>query len=184
MWNYCAENESEIIAAALQNDAKAQKKIYEFYAPRMLSVCFRYMNNMETAKDMLQDGFVRVICKLHMYNGTGSFEGWMRRVFTTTCLEFLRKKDALRLSASIEDVMQPMVDTSTDVISQISADELMEMMCKLADGYRTIFNLYVVEGYSHAEIAQMLNISEITSRTQFLRARKGLQEMIEKAYGK
>ena len=178
------ENEGKTIAAAIRGEAWAQKTIYDQHAPTMMSICYRYVNDIETAKDLLQDGFVRVFNKLNTYAGTGSFEGWLRRVFVTTCLEFLRQKNALKMSSSLDEVIHPVVDSASDVISNISADELMTMIGSLAEGYRTVFNLYVIEGYAHAEIAAMLGISEVTSRSQFMRARKLLQEMITDAYGK
>lgn len=184
MSHYRSENEGDIIAAAIKGEAWAQKAIYDLHAPTMMSVCYRYVSEIETAKDLLQDGFVRVFSKLNTFAATGSFEGWLRRVFVTTCLENLRQKNALKMSSSIDEVMHPVVDQTSDIISNISADELMTMIGSLAEGYRTVFNLYVIEGFSHAEIAHMLGISEVTSRSQFMRARKLLQEMITDEYGR
>lgn len=177
------EHESSIIAAAIKGEAKAQRKIYDLLAPTMMGVCYRYVSDYETAKDMLQDGFVKLFSKLDSFAGNGSFEGWARRVFVTTCLEYLRQKDALKMSSSIDDYAHQIPEPDGGVIDKISADDLMKMIGGLADGYRTVFNMYVIEGFSHAEIAQMLGINEVTSRTQFSRARKILQEEIGKKDG-
>lgn len=167
-----------IIAAAKNGETKAQKKIYDLFAPVMMGICYRYMNDTETAKDMLQEGFIRVFTKLDSYAGTGSFEGWLRRVFVTTCLEHLRQKDALKLSSSLEDNSLAVPATGAEAITKMSVDELLKLIAGLAEGYRTVFNLYAIEGYAHAEIAEMLGITEVTSRTQFMRARKILQEAV------
>jgi len=177
-----SQNRSEqienIIAAAKNGEAKAQKKIFDLFAPVMMGICYRYMNDPETAKDMLQEGFIRVFTKLDGYAGTGSFEGWLRRVFVTTCLEHLRQKDALRLSTSLEEYSQAVPTESAEAISNMTVDELLKLIAGLAEGYRTVFNLYAIEGYSHAEIAVVLGITEVTSRTQLMRARKILQEAV------
>lgn len=172
--------DEDIIAAAKRGEAKAQKQIYELHAPAMMSVCYRYVNNVETAKDLLHDGFIKMFTKIDMYSGIGSFAGWMRRVFVTTCLEYLRQKNTVRFSDFMEEYDNQINDTEISVVDKISADELLELIADLPTGYRTVFNLFAVEGYSHAEIAGILGISEVTSRTQFMRARKILQQAILK----
>jgi RNA polymerase sigma-70 factor (ECF subfamily) len=145
----------------------------------MMSVCFRYVNNREIARDLLQDGFIKVFTKVRTYSGSGSFAGWIRRIFVTTALEFLRQNDALKNSTSIEDVGYLMEDMDITIVEKISADDLMKCVTELPNGYRTVFNLYAIEGYSHSEIANMLTISENTSRSQFMRARKLLQQKVQ-----
>jgi RNA polymerase sigma factor (sigma-70 family) len=144
----------------------------------MMSVCFRYVNNRETACDLLQDGFIKIFTKVDTYTGTGSFAGWMRRIFVTTALEYLRQNNALKQSANIEDYENYFENNEISAIEKISVDDLMKCIASLSDGYRTVFNLYAIEGYSHAEIAEMLNINEATSRSQFMRARKILQKSV------
>jgi RNA polymerase sigma-70 factor (ECF subfamily) len=175
-----SDNLENIIAAAKNRESKAQKNIYDLFSPVMMGICYRYMNDTETAKDMLQEGFIRVFTKIDSYAGTGSFEGWLRRVFVTTCLEHLRQKDALRMSTSLEEYSQAVPSAGAEVISKMTVDELLQLVAGLAEGYRTVFNLYAIEGFSHAEIAEMLGITEVTSRTQFMRARKILQESVLK----
>ncbi|MDO9634924.1 MAG: sigma-70 family RNA polymerase sigma factor [Paludibacter sp.] len=172
------DEELQIIAAAKRGEAKAQKKIYERYASTMMSVCYRYVSDTETAKDLLQDGFIKLFTKIDTYSGIGSFGGWARRVFVTTCLEYLRHKDALKLSSTIDDYEHSLPEMESSVMEKISADDLLKLISELAEGYRTVFNLFAIEGYTHAEIAVMLGVSEVTSRTQFMRARKLLQKSV------
>jgi len=172
-------DEQQLISKCRDGKPWAQKAIYELYAPAMLSVCFRYVSDMETAKDLLQDGFVKLFTKIDSYSGMGAFAGWVRRIFVTTALEYLRQTNALKLSSSIDDFEYQIEDTEASVLDKISADDVMVCISKLSEGYRTVFNLYVIEGYSHAEIAEMLNINEVTSRSQFMRARKILQKSIQ-----
>lgn len=171
-------DEQGIIAGCLNGELWAQKKLYELHAPTMMSVCVRYVTDRETAKDVLQDGFIKLFTKIETFSGTGSFAGWVRRIFVTTALEYLRKNDALKQSISIDEYNEYTEMSDISVIEQISADDLMKIIGELPNGYRTVFNLYVVEGYSHAEIAVMLNIGENTSRSQFMRARKLLQQKV------
>jgi len=173
------DEELKIVDAAKKGDAKAQKLIYEHYAPIMMSVCWRYVGDKETAKDMLQDGFIKLFLKLDMYAGIGSFAGWVRRIFVTTCLEYLRQKSALKLSNPIDDVGYNLQQPDASVIDKMSADELMELIADMPENFRTVFNLYVIEGHTHAEIAEITGITEVNSRTLFLRARKYLQNAIE-----
>ena len=172
------DEELKIVDAAKKGDAKAQKLIYR-RAPVMMSVCWRYVGDKETAKDMLQDGFIKLFLKLDMYAGTGAFAGWVRRVFVTTCLEYLRQKSALKLSNPIDDVGYNIPQPEVSVIEKMSADELMDLIADMPENFRTVFNLYVIEGYTHAEIAELIGITEVNSRTLFLRARKYLQNAIE-----
>ncbi len=172
-------DEQELIIACQNGKGWAQKEIYELYAPTMMSICMRYLTDYETSRDILHDGFIKVFTKIDTYTGTGSFEGWMRRVFVTTALEFLRKNDALKQSYDIDEHEHVIPDVEVTTLEKISADDLMTCIAKLPKGFRTVFNLYAIEGYSHAEIAKELNITENTSRSQFMRARKILQKNVQ-----
>lgn len=175
-------DEQELIAGCKRGEAQARRLLYERYAPAMLSVCTRYAGgDRETARDLLQDGFVKVLTKIGSYTGEGSFAGWIRRVFVTTALEWLRRNDALKLSVSVDECHDTVDEASVSALEKLSADELMQCIARLPDGYRTIFNLYAIEGYSHAEIAGMLHIKEASSRSQFARARQMLQKEILRA---
>lgn len=171
--------EEEIIAACQEGKSWAQKKIYELHAPTMMSVCYRYVNDRETARDLLQDGFIKIFTKIGSFSGSGSFMGWMRRIFVTTALEYLRQNEVLRQSLSIDEYSNYIEDVDVTILEKISADDLLTCVANLSEGYRTVFNLYAIEGYSHSEIADLLNISEITSRSQFMRARKILQKNVQ-----
>lgn len=171
-------DEKELVAGCERGESWAYRKIYELHAPAMMGVCMRYVHDKETAKDILQEGFIKVYTKLHTYSEKGSLAAWMRRVFVTTALEYLRQTDALKLSTSIDDHYDSFENSSISAVERLTAEELMACIGRLPQGYRTIFNLFAIEGYSHSEIASMLNIKESTSRSQFLRGRKLLQEIV------
>ena len=164
-------NERKLIEACKNNDASAQKLLYETFARKMMSVCLRYADNREMAEDFLQDGFIKVFSSIRSYSYEGSFEGWMRRVFVNTALESLRKNDLLRNGVDL-DSLDPQQEADYSAVDKISADELMELIAQLPPGFRTVFNMFAVEGYSHKEIAHALNITESTSRSQYTRAKK------------
>ncbi len=173
------EEIEKLIHGCMANDKKCQKTLYERFSPRMYALCLRYMPSREEAQDVLQDGFIKVFSRIHMYRFDGVFEGWMRRVFVNTALEALRKnkrKFEERLDSSIHS--EPLVANEAE--QMVHSKELMMALQKLALGYRTVFNLYIVEGYTHAEIAEQLGISESTSKSQLSRARVLLQEIVKK----
>lgn len=144
----------------------------------MFPVCMRYAGDRDLAEDVLQDGFVTLFTRLDTYKGEGSFEGWARKIFVTTALMNLRKKDALKMSDDLEAARSLKAETSSQ-IQNLGYKELMNMIMELPAGFRTVFNLYAIEGYSHKEIGEMLGISETTSRTQLSRARISLQNKIK-----
>ena len=141
-------NEAQLIAGCLNGDRKAQKELYDSFSRKMMGVCLRYVSDRETARDLLQEGFVNIFTSMHSYAGTGSLEGWMRMIFVNGALEYLRKTDILRNSADIGSVNEQLGEDE-NVISKLSAEELMNLIGKLPDGFRTVFNLYAIEGYSH-----------------------------------
>lgn len=138
----------------------------------------RYVGDRVVAEDVMQEGFITLFTRLDSYKGEGSFEGWARRIFTTTSLMYLRKKDALKMSDELETVKGMKTET-TSQIQDIGYKELMDLIMSLPTGFRTVFNMYVIEGYSHKEIAEILDITETTSRTQLSRARLWLQSRIK-----
>ena len=144
----------------------------------MMGVCLRYVSDRETARDILQDGFVKVFTGIDSYTGMGSFEGWMRKIFVNCALEYLRKSDVLRDAVDLEHTGE-LSGNSYSAIAELSARELMNLVQELPAGFRTIFNLYAVEGFSHKEISDMLNITESTSRSQYTRAKQLLQRKIK-----
>ncbi|GAB4035532.1 RNA polymerase sigma factor [Spirosoma gilvum] len=170
--------EAQLIAALKRGESRAHKVVYERYAGKMLAVCTRYCANRDDAEEVMIDGFMRVFEKIEQFREDGSFEGWIRRVMVTESLMFLRKNKQWRQEVSIDDVtVEPdyaWADTS------VNENDLLRMVNQLPDGYRTVFNLYAIEGYSHAEIAEMLGISEGTSKSQLSRARVLLQTNLKK----
>jgi len=174
-----AMDEKLLISGCVNGDRKAQKALYEKYSRSMMAVCFRYVNDTEDARDLLQEGFIKVFANISKYKGEGSFDGWVRRIFTNCALEHLRHADALRNASDITEFDYPDVEDEA-LDERIPPETVMECVRALPDGFRTVFNLYAIEDFSHKEIAQQLGITESTSRTQYMRARKMLQNMIVK----
>lgn len=172
---------AEWIEACKKQDPRAQKAVYDALAGKMFAVCLRYMGDREAAEDILQDGFVTLYSKLDSYSGEGSFEGWARKIFVNTALMSLRKKDVLRQTEDVE-VAWNVASDNPSALQQIGYRELQGMIASLPPGFRTVFNMYVVEGYSHKEIAEALGVSEATSRSQLQRARMLLQNKIKEKY--
>ena len=168
-----------ILNACKQGDRSAQKSLYDSLAPKMFAICLRYMGGREAAEDILQEGFITLFSRLESYGGEGSFEGWARKIFVNTALMNLRKKDALKASEDL-DTAWNIRDEGVTQIQDIGYHELLKLIAGLPDGYRTVFNLSVIEGYSHKELAQALGITEATSRSQLQRARMLLQDKIRK----
>lgn len=167
----------QLLDLCKKGDSHAQKALYDSLAPKMFPVCIRYMGDRIVAEDVLQDGFVTLFSRLDSYSGAGSFEGWARKIFVNTALMSLRKSDVLRESDDIGQAWS-IKSEATTAIQDIGYKELLTMIGELPAGFRTVFNMYVMEGYSHKEIAEALGITENTSRSQLQRARVALQEKI------
>ncbi|MBO4670878.1 MAG: sigma-70 family RNA polymerase sigma factor [Bacteroidales bacterium] len=165
------------IEKAKEGDRRAQKAIYDALSAKMFPICLRYMGEREAAEDILQDGFVTLFSKLDSFSGEGSFEGWARKIFVNTALMSLRKNDVLKESDDVEEARSLSSEAPT-AVQDLGYKELCKMISELPAGFRTVFNLYVVEGYTHSDIAEALGISEGTSRSQLLRARAMLQAKI------
>jgi len=170
-------SEKQLIKSCLNGDRRAQEELYNLYSRKMLGVCLRYVGDRETARDLLQDGFVKVFTTLHLYSGTGTLDAWMRTIFVNYAIEHMRKKDILRDSADLESISE--LTEEETAVSKLSAKQIMELVQQLPSGFRTVFNLYAVEGYSHKEIGEMLKITESTSRSQYVRAKQWLRKQME-----
>lgn len=153
------------------------RALYERFAPSMLAVCRRYVPDMSLAQDLLHDGFMTVFAKIGDFRKEGSLEGWLRRVFVTTALGYLRKQKG-HFACDATEWLGNVPDAGASVLDAISAEEILACIDRLPDGYRLVLNLYAVEGYSHREISGILGISEGTSRSQYCRARVALQKMV------
>jgi len=173
--------EQLLIAGCKKNESWARKKLYELYAPAMLGVCVRYTNDYEKAKDVLHEGFITVFTKIDSYREEGSLGGWMRRVFATTALEVLRSDRSWQYMDVI-DYREEIEAVEISAVEKLSAEEILKCISELPKGCRLVFNMHAIEGYSHVEIAKMLNIKEGSSRSQFAYARQLLQNKIQELH--
>ena len=166
----------EMIKGCLKGDKKSQRALYDIFSPLMLSICRRYISDHDMAQDIMIRAFMKVFDNLEKFRSEGSFEGWVRRITVNESLGWLRKNKSMYLEVEIESADKEM---NLDTISgQLHADDLMVLVQALPDGYRTVFNLFAIEGYSHTEIAGQLGISENTSKSQLSRARSLLQRKL------
>jgi len=169
-------DENSIILKCIKKDPKAQRLLYEKYAPKMLGVCRRYLTGLEEAEEALSNGFIKVFTNLENFGNKGSFEGWIRKIMVRECLMYLRSKKNFVTYTDTMERHDVGLEFHTDL--ELDTDELLLLIDELPVGYKSVFNLYAIEGYKHHEIATMLQISESTSKTQLLRARKLLQQRI------
>jgi RNA polymerase sigma factor (sigma-70 family) len=170
-------DEDQLIAGCKESELRCQKALYERLHPKMLGVCLRYAIDRDQAQDMLQDGFIKVFMKIKDFNSKGSFEGWVRKIMVNTALEHLRKAKG-RETVSFENESVLVVEKSPSAQDQLEAQDVLSIIQQLPMGYRTVFNLFAIEGYSHEEIAKELNISVNTSYSQYHRAKSMLQRML------
>jgi len=176
--------EEDLIKKAIGRDASAIEALYDRYAPRLLSVCFRYCGNRDDAEDILHDGFIKIIQKIQTFTirADGTLEAWMRRIMVNTALNFIRsrlkEKNFLDIDPILEKIDVPDEDEADheEIYLQLNRDQIMELICELPAGYRTVFNLYVFEEYGHREIAELLGCSENTSKSQLFKARALLRK--------
>jgi len=170
-------SESDLIKGCIGGDRRLQQELYERFASKMYAVCLRYANNSNDAQDLLQEGFIKVYKNLHRFRAEGSFEGWIRRVFVNTSIEHFRRK-AAQLATVSEKEENTIVDVDVTALDNLAEKDIINLIQELSPGYRTVFNLYVVEGYSHREIGDLLGISEGTSKSQLARAKAILQKKV------
>lgn len=171
--------EEVLLQGCRNNDPTAQQELYHRYSPRMLSVCYRYSKSREDAEDMLQEAFIKIFTQISQFESRGSLEGWMLRIVVHTCINHLKKNKKFNDSIDLafagnivirEDNMQGMMQ----------AKQIVECIRTLPIGYRTVLNLYAIEGYSHKEIGSLLDIEESTSRSQYTRAKQMLENLLTK----
>lgn len=169
--------EQDLIKACKKQDREAQRLLYDRYSPTMFGVVRRYVKHREDAEDVVVEAFFKVLTKIHQYTGSGNFEGWIRRVVVNESLMFLRKKHNFHLTVEINTIDAP---THLTIEDDLAAQDILNLLAQLPTGYRTIFNLYVLEGYKHREIAELLGISINTSKSQLILAKKRMRELLEK----
>ena len=175
-------SETEIIKGCQENHRACQEQLYRHYYSLFLKICVRYAKNMEDAEQLLNDGFLRIFKNISSFKNTGSFEGWMKRVMINTCLDYLKSKqlkDSLKVNSNIV-VEETNIALSTDALRRLEFKDLVAMIQTLPPSSKTVFNLYVFEGFSHKEIGAMLEISENTSSWHLHNARHNLQKRLKK----
>ncbi len=169
--------ESDLIDGCIQGSRRMQEELYRRFAPRMYAVCLRYASNTEEAEDILQEGFIKIYKKLDSFRREGSFEGWIRRVFVNTAIEHFRRKKYLQPVTEKEEAT--LEGNYLSVLDDLAERDILNLVQQLSPGYRTVFNMYVVEGYTHKEIGDLLGISEGTSKSQLSRAKAILQDLVK-----
>ena len=169
-------NVLQLIEGCLLGKRSAQEELFRLYAGKMMTLCRRYSTNTQEAEDNLQDGFIKVFSNLKNFSNEGSFEGWLRRIFINSCLRNIEKKHFKNELVSLDSISQEK-SPYPDVLTQLSVEQIISLIQQLPEGYKTVFNLYAIEGYSHKEIAALLSIQEVTSRSQMMKARRMLQSM-------
>ena len=168
--------EDELIKGCLRRDPSAQKLLYESFSSKMYALCYRYVKNPMEAKDILVTAFVKIFDKIQQFKSEGSFEGWIRRIVVNEALTFLRRNRSMYLETELEQAdREPNYNALSD---HLEAEDLLKMIQELPTGYRIVFNLYAIDGYSHKEISEQLGISENTSKSQLSRARTYLQKLL------
>jgi len=168
--------DSDLIKGCISGDRRMQELLYKKFSPKMYAICLRYAGNNYDAQDLLQEGFIKVYKNLEKFRNEGSFEGWMRRVFVNTSIEHFRRK--VNLNSITENEEKGIEDSTWNVLDSLAERDIIQLIQELSPGYRTVFNLYVVEGYSHKEIGDILGISEGTSKSQLARAKMILQKKV------
>ena len=172
-------DDETLVQKCVSGNGEAQRELFDRFSPLMLGVAMRYIKDKERAEDVLQDGFIKVYKNLHRFEHKGSLEGWIRRIVVNTALDQLRKNKKNINDLHLDDSNFEIVQKS-DAIGKLEAEVLMEIIQKLPDGYRVVFNMFAIEGYSHKEISEELNISESTSKSQYSRAKSVLRKTLKK----
>mgnify|MGYP000845258287 FL=1 len=170
------KNENKLIQKAIKNNRKAQNVLYELHAPKMLSVCRYYIRDVQFAEEVMLNGFLKVFSNLKKFKKEGSFEGWIRKIMVRESISFLRQQKNIEFTVEEVDVKS---DYSISSNIKFEAEEIQQLIDALPEGYRIVFNMSIIEGYKHHEIAKILNISEGTSKSQLFKARKMLQQKIK-----
>ena len=171
------KSEEDIIEGCFKRKHRAQKQLYKRYYNKMFGICLRYCTYRNEAEDIVLDGFFNIFSKIHLYQNKGPFEAWMRRIMINTAIDHYRKNLKFNGHTSLDDLGYE-ENIKTNLPDHLTSDKILETVQQLPEGYRMVFNLYAIEGYAHKEIAEMLGVSENTSKTQLLKARKYLQKKL------
>lgn len=172
------ESIQHIIDSCKREESKGQKKLYDMYRGILFGICRRYISQSENAEDVFIEGFYKIFSKIGSFKNEGSFEGWMKRLMVNECLMFIRKNKNSHMTVELGDLQIDNEDLSA--LDHLQTEDIFDLVSELPNGYRTVFNLYVIEGYKHREIAEQLGISINTSKSQLILAKKKLRQMAEK----
>jgi RNA polymerase sigma factor (sigma-70 family) len=175
-------SETDLIKGCIEGNRPMQELLYKKFSSKMYGVCLRYSGNIDDANDLLQEGFIKVFKNLHKFRGDGSFEGWIRRIFVNTSIEHFRKKVKLYNVTEVQE--NTIEDTDLSILDSLAEKDIVSLVNELSPGYKAVFNMHVIEGYSHKEIAEILGITEGTSKSQLARAKGVLKKSIEKMTNK
>jgi RNA polymerase sigma-70 factor (ECF subfamily) len=168
--------EESLIDGCRRGDNKAQRQLYEQYSPKMLSICRRYVSDLAEAEGVMVNGFLKVFEKIGQFTGEGNFEGWIRRIMVNEALMYIRSNRRASMMVDVDEAHAK--ECSEDAFSTLAAEDLLRLVESLPDGYRAVFNMYAIEGYSHREISEQLGITENTSKSQLSRARAMLKKQV------
>ncbi|OFZ56692.1 MAG: RNA polymerase subunit sigma-70 [Bacteroidetes bacterium RIFCSPHIGHO2_02_FULL_44_7] len=171
-------DDNALVQKCIEGDPRAQRMLFEKFAPKMLGVCIRYTKDVEQAEDVLQDGFVKIFTKLDHYNGVGSLDGWVRRIMVNTALDQIRKNLKHQDDVALDQV-EYKLEKDGHILEGLMEEDLLKLISEMPIGYKTVFNMFAIEGYSHKEIADEMGISENTSKSQYSRARAFLKAKLE-----
>lgn len=169
--------DEQLVNECVSGNPIAQKKFYDLFARKMMGVCLRYASSYEEAQDVLQDGFIKIFKKLPDFESKGSLEGWVRRIMVNTALDSYRKNKKHFNDVPVDSVSY-MLDKDDFIVESINAEDLLQIIHAIPEGYRIVFNLFAIEGYSHKEIAERLGVTESTSKSQYSRAKKLLRKLL------
>lgn len=169
--------DEQLVKACVSGNVIAQKKFYDLFARKMMGVCLRYTQDPDEAQDVLQDGFIKIFNKLPDFESKGSLEGWVRRIMVNTALDHYRRNKKHQSNIDV-DAVEFMLEKKEYTIESIHAEDLLKIIQAIPEGYRIVFNLFAIEGYSHKEIAERLGVTESTSKSQYSRAKKLLRKLL------
>ena len=174
-------DDATLIKECVKGNAKAQRFLFDKFAPKMLTVCIRYAKNKSDAEDVLQDAFIKVFNKISEFKNEGSLEGWIRRIMVNTSLDQIRKNSKFSNDTNLEAVSYKL-ENNDFTFENLVSEDLLKLINSMPNGYRIVFNMFAIEGYSHQEIASTLGVTENTSKSQYLRARSFLKNELEKIH--
>jgi RNA polymerase sigma factor (sigma-70 family) len=169
----------EIVERCKKNDRNAQKELYDVYSPVLFGICIRYSKSTQEAEDILQDGFIKILTKIKYFKGEGSFEGWMKKIIVNTAISHFHKNKKFNEFQDIDRIKEAEIENEKYDGQEFTQEELLNVINKMPEGYKVIFNLYAIEGFKHKEIAELLNITESTSKSQYSRAKEKIRQELE-----